>query len=315
MGYRIRSKDLRVRRTDDGGVIVYDESNDTGHVLNAATAIVFDACDGFTTIEEMAQRVAARTGLPDDVDVVLVALSELRDKGLLENNDPTTQALSSIKPGLSRRRVLQGLALGAAAIAAFPSIQSIGNASVLASQSGLDVFAAVAVSLSTAGTPVEVNLSATSVPGPGTLSFEVVSPPLHGSTSITGAVLTYTPDKGYVGDDELTYRALFFPEGTVTTTAAPTTTPAPTTAPPTTAPPTTAPPTTAPPTTPPVTTTSQVAGTTTPAPTTTGGNIPFGVSSGNTAGSRTAVASVASAAAPIIITVGSVDTSVPRFTG
>ena len=286
MAFRARTKNLRVRRTEDGGVIVYDELTDTGHVLNAATAIVFDACDGFTTIEEMARRVSVRTLLPEDVDLVLVALAELRDNGLLENNDPTTQALSSIKPGISRRLVLQRLALGAAAIAVFPAVLSIKNASVLATQAGAEVFAAVALALNSPGTPVDVTLSATGVPGPGTIQYEIVTNPSFGATSIDGAVLTYTPTAGYIGPDELSYRALFYPDGTVTTTAAPATT-------------------------------------ATPSPTTTSGPSPTTTANLRTGsvGHRSSVAfhtdsvAVASTTAVIKITVAPAGANVPKFTG
>ncbi|MSZ89736.1 MAG: twin-arginine translocation signal domain-containing protein [Actinobacteria bacterium] len=254
MGYRIRTRNLRVRRSDDGGIIIYDEVSDTGYVLNPSTAVVFDACDGFTTIEEMTKRVAKRCNLPEDVDIVLVALADLRDKGLLDNADPTTQALREIKPGLSRRQVLGRLALGAAALALFPSIVSINSASVLAEQSGLDIFAAIAVAASSSGGVVEVQLGAVGVPGPGTLEYEIVSAPTHGTALIRGNVLVYTPTPKFVGSDQITYRALFFPEGTLTTTGSPTTTLAATTTP---APTTTPVPNTTPrPTTPPPNTTA-----------------------------------------------------------
>jgi hypothetical protein len=291
-----------VRRTEDGGVIVYDELTDTGHVLNAATAIVFDACDGFTTIEEMARRVSVRTLLPEDVDLVLVALAELRDNGLLENNDPTTQALSSIKPGISRRLVLQRLALGAAAIAVFPAVLSIKNASVLATQAGAEVFAAVALALNSPGIPVDVTLSATGVPGPGTIQYEIVTNPSFGATSIDGAVLTYTPTAGYVGPDELSYRALFYPDGTVTTTAAPATTatPSPTTT-----------------SGPSPTTTSGPSPTTTsgPSPTTTANLSTGSVGHRSSAAFHTDSVAVASTTAVITITVAPAGANVPKFTG
>ncbi len=316
MAFRARTKNLRVRRTEDGGVIVYDELTDTGHVLNAATAIVFDACDGFTTIEEMARRVSARTMLPEDVDLVLVTLAELRDNGLLENNDPTTQALSSIKPGISRRQVLQRLALGAAAIAIFPSVLSIKNASVLATQAGAEVFAAVALTLDSPGTPVNLTLSATGVPGPGTVEYEVVSGPSYGTASINGSVLTYKPTAGYVGPDELTYRALFYPDGTLTTTPAPSTTQAPTTS--TTPAPTTTPAST---TTPVLTTTRRPyptttrAPTTTQAPTTTPNFSPVGLRTQKAGALKTSSVAVASTTAVITITVAPAGANVPKFTG
>ena len=284
MAYRARTKDLRVRRTDDGGLVIYDVRTDIGHVLNPATAVVFDACDGFTSVDEVAHRLAARFDLPDDEQVVYVALAELRDKGLLDADDPTTRALDEIKLGISRRSVLKRLALGAAAAAAFPAVLSVRNVSNAAAQVGLAVFAAVPLTLTSTGLPVTITLAASDAPSGGTLAFEILSGPSHGTASIVGDQLTYTPTGGYAGPDEISYRALF--TNTTTTTPAPTT-PAPTTPAPTTPPPST--------------------------------TFPIGTTIGPMASSRTAVFAaaevVASAPATITITVSPAVVVQPNFTG
>jgi PqqD family protein of HPr-rel-A system len=89
--------DNKQRRTDlrsdswsgsgPGGLVVYDPRTDEGHLLNPSTAVVFEACDGRTSVDEIAQRVADHTGLPIDTGIVELALSELAEVGLLEASE------------------------------------------------------------------------------------------------------------------------------------------------------------------------------------------------------------------------------------
>ena len=225
MGYRLRKQGLRVRRTDDGGLIVYDEFTDEGHVLNAAQAVVYDACDGVTTLTDMADQVARQTGLPADEEIVLLALAHLRQAGLLDDSQATTAALARVNPGLTRRSLLKRLAVGAGALALLPTIDSIGGVSRLAAETGLSVFAAISISISTSqGVPVTVQLGATGAPAEaGTLSFVVVTPPQNGTASISGSLLTYTPSVGFQGTDTLTYQAMFTPGATTPATTGGTT--------------------------------------------------------------------------------------------
>lgn len=54
------------------------------------------------------------------------------------------------------------------------------------------------------GTPTPITLLAT---GGGTLTYAVVTAPVHGSYTLSGAVVTYTPANGYVGSDSFTFTA------------------------------------------------------------------------------------------------------------
>lgn len=57
-------------------------------------------------------------------------------------------------------------------------------------------------------TPLQVNLSAySSDPDGDTLSYTVVVDPANGSMKMEGAVLTYTPANGYVGEDFICFKA------------------------------------------------------------------------------------------------------------
>jgi hypothetical protein len=99
-------------------VLVYDESANTAHALNPTAAVVFELCDGATSIDEMTRTVAERCGLPADAEIVRLALDELADAGLVTVDD-------AVRAGLSRRDLMRRLGIGAAAVAALPVVESV----------------------------------------------------------------------------------------------------------------------------------------------------------------------------------------------
>jgi hypothetical protein len=232
--YRARTRDLNITRTDDGSLIVRDEATDVGHVLNPAVAIVFTACDGATTRDEMARLVAAGTGLPQSDDVVLLALAHLRDAGLLNEAEPSTHELAEeIDSGPTRRQALTRLAITATAVAAMPAVTSLlGVSAALGLGSGSQDFVANSITVATTGgAPVSVQLGAEGVPGPGKVTFEIVAQPQHGTVVLNGEVATYTPVPDFEGTDTFTYRAVFTPTPAPTPSPTPQPTPAPTPSP------------------------------------------------------------------------------------
>ena len=116
----------------EGGLVVYDPVTDAGHLLNPATAAVFEACDGRTPIDEMAARVSARTGLPADPGIVELALGELDEAGLLapERGSPNRRRPSP--PGCRVAALITRLALGAGAITLLPVVETVVGSSQLA---------------------------------------------------------------------------------------------------------------------------------------------------------------------------------------
>ena len=64
-----RRGDLIVRQVSDE-TLVYDERNDRAHCLNRAAALVWEHCDGRTTIEEIAGVLNREMGISSDADVV-----------------------------------------------------------------------------------------------------------------------------------------------------------------------------------------------------------------------------------------------------
>lgn len=96
--------------------LVYDTETHTAHCLNRTAAAVWRACDGRTTISEIARRVHREAGLPDDAAFIKLALADLGKAGLLEET-------GVFAAGPSRREVLKRLAVGGAV--ALPLISSL----------------------------------------------------------------------------------------------------------------------------------------------------------------------------------------------
>jgi hypothetical protein len=106
-----RTQDLIVEELGDE-LLVYDRRTDVAHSLNAVATAVWRGCDGATDLDALAAAIAPRAGEEDAEALVLRALDELREKGLLE-------AQRAAAPGLSRRQALGRIAgVGMAAVAA-----------------------------------------------------------------------------------------------------------------------------------------------------------------------------------------------------
>lgn len=82
-----RREHLRIAGTDDGGLAIYDEISDDGHILNIIAAAVYELADGTRSIDTIAEQVATRTGAPVNQELVWQAMDELDHAGLLEGND------------------------------------------------------------------------------------------------------------------------------------------------------------------------------------------------------------------------------------
>ena len=205
----IRRGDIRVESwaTDEGlGLLVYDPVSGAGHVLNPATAAVFELCDGRASREQMADAVAESSGLPPDLDIVSLALVELAEAGLL--GEQTT-------PGpVSRRAVIGRLALGAAAVAMLPAVVSVievGQAAASTGQKPSVTFAPISVddksAATTEATPVDVTLTSVGgYTGPAVV-FWIATDPAHGAVTLAGTTAAYTPAPGFTGTDTFTYLA------------------------------------------------------------------------------------------------------------
>ena len=103
-------------------VLVYDLEREKAHCLNQTAALVWRCCDGQTSIAEIAGQLSKVTSLPDDEEVVQLALRQLNKAHLLQSSiDGEKGSLA-----LSRRAVLKRLGIGGiGAVAAIPVVTSI----------------------------------------------------------------------------------------------------------------------------------------------------------------------------------------------
>jgi uncharacterized repeat protein (TIGR01451 family) len=100
-------------------LVVYDPQTECVHHLNDAATFVFRHFDDATSIGELADKLAAHSGLPVDEGIVQLALYQLDEAGLLQARSETPA------PRLSRRTLIAKLGLGAGAALMLPVIKSI----------------------------------------------------------------------------------------------------------------------------------------------------------------------------------------------
>ena len=119
---------LLVERTENE-LLVFNDITGEAHALNGTATVVYDLCDGDTTLGDMVAPVAAATGLPADDQVVALAIEELVDAGLIE-------LAATGAPAIGRRALIAKLGLAAAAVASLPVVESIVNVSAEATPVG-----------------------------------------------------------------------------------------------------------------------------------------------------------------------------------
>ncbi|HYU97979.1 MAG TPA: PqqD family protein [Pyrinomonadaceae bacterium] len=115
---RLRADGLVIHELADE-ILVYDKVRDRAHCLNQTAALVWRACDGQLTTEEIARKLTKQLGLAVPKDVVLLALSRLEEIHLLEQRETVPTSFA----GISRRQMGRSLAL--TATVALPVITSI----------------------------------------------------------------------------------------------------------------------------------------------------------------------------------------------
>jgi hypothetical protein len=126
-----RSRGLTVEAFGDAAdadLVVYDVERQRAHSLHAVAALVWRACDGRTSVEDIAERTANALGLPPNLQVVEDALRQLDLVGLLEPVSAVTEtaadeAGSDTDAPVARRSALRRM--GWAAAAAVPVVISM----------------------------------------------------------------------------------------------------------------------------------------------------------------------------------------------
>lgn len=85
----------------EGELLVYDLDGDVAVHLNDTAALVWRSCDGSRTAGELAVLVADELGEPADEDIVLMALDNLSEHGLITSGYDEREGA---EVALSRRR-------------------------------------------------------------------------------------------------------------------------------------------------------------------------------------------------------------------
>lgn len=109
-------------------VLVYDLNTNKAHCLNQTAAFVWKSCDGVNSITDITKLFEDQSGNSVKEELVWLAIDQLSDKDLLENE------VRSDLYGQSRREVIKKI--GLAAVIALPLVASLtAPTSVMASAS------------------------------------------------------------------------------------------------------------------------------------------------------------------------------------
>lgn len=117
---RARENGLVVEEADDE-LLVYDQQHDLAHRLNRTSAVIFRHCDGTRSVEDLVAIVSEQVDEVADEDLVLIALDNLAEAGLLEEHT----ARDPEETRLSRRRFIRRVGVVGSAALVLPVVHSI----------------------------------------------------------------------------------------------------------------------------------------------------------------------------------------------
>ncbi|HKP86123.1 MAG TPA: PqqD family peptide modification chaperone [Blastocatellia bacterium] len=112
-----RKEGLIVQHLPDE-VLIYDQQRHKAHCLNRTAALVWERCDGKTTVAKIAEKLSKQTGKRVGEDMAWLAIEELAKSRLLEG--PVGRKAAQ---GVSRREMMKRAGLAAAV--ALPVVTSI----------------------------------------------------------------------------------------------------------------------------------------------------------------------------------------------
>ena len=98
-------------------VLVYDLDSNKAHCLNQSAALVWKSCDGTNTAQDIVRQFESTGGGKVTEDFVWLAIDQLNENGLLQND------VAPRFHGQSRRQVLK--TIGLASMVALPVIASL----------------------------------------------------------------------------------------------------------------------------------------------------------------------------------------------
>jgi hypothetical protein len=83
--YRPKGREDLLKRDLDDGCVLYDEKTSQVYTLNTTAALIWEYCDGNTTIEEIAEEIASAGNLNKDEAIkdVQKTIADFNEKALL----------------------------------------------------------------------------------------------------------------------------------------------------------------------------------------------------------------------------------------
>ena len=115
---KARVSEFVVQRIDDE-TLVYDLTNDRAHHLNKTISLIWEKCDGETTIAEITGLLSKELNMSIESDFIWLALDELNKANLLEDEVKKSELTK-----LSRRKVIFRYALPAVSLPVVMSLVS-----------------------------------------------------------------------------------------------------------------------------------------------------------------------------------------------
>jgi len=113
-----RTDELVVQKTDNEHLI-YDLRTNKAICLNQTAALVWRHCDGKHSVSDIAKELEKKLGLEVSEDLVLLAINQLANEGLLLAGGELPERLR----GVSRREVIRKV--GLASMVALPIVSAI----------------------------------------------------------------------------------------------------------------------------------------------------------------------------------------------
>jgi len=111
-----RSQGLVVQHLTDE-LLVYDQERHKAHCLNQTATLVWEQCDGRSTVSEIASKLSRQIKTEVGAEVVWLAVEQLSKTHLLK------ERVGAAGAGVSRREVMRRIGIGAAV--ALPLVTSI----------------------------------------------------------------------------------------------------------------------------------------------------------------------------------------------
>ena len=114
-----KRQDRRIVKRVDDELVIYDEANHKVFHLNEAAAIVWEHCDGASSLHDLAHTLASYSELPESEDLASLALQELRDAELVEGSFASVAGREVARRDVMVR--MAGLALALPAVVSLPA--------------------------------------------------------------------------------------------------------------------------------------------------------------------------------------------------